>query len=437
MFKNIESIEELELFASKYSSGHIFRGQTNHYLIDEGGISINTSFNRKGCVPPVMQKWNFYCEEILRYHKGPEFEGKVDLVECQAVLQHYGWRSFFIDFSRRIEVSCWFASNVYSEKITGQIGEDWQEIGLWSLHKEAFYSPHSGFGYLYVVDEAQLAINDIHISDLERFRFSDFSSRFDRQSAVMLGPLSKLPDSVIVATLCVPVEILQQYSKDLSAAELFPGRDEDLIYKSLLDPPFVLKNYDGHGCGDYGPYVRDLDIPEYDYKFVKRLSPNIAFYRYRYLINPNEAETVVIRVPDHFLHHVDIDSDGGFHEVLNLFNDTEVLIIESEGIIRWPTYFGTSLYLKGVEIRRIAVDEIRISGLLVRHPGSSLNQIIVDDGWRYKIADGYLMRANSEADCPCNNKRKHLLEKAVVEKLQRAVVDGQIRAESNFYVVIN
>ena len=123
--------------------------------------------------------------------------------------------------------------------------------------------------------------------------------------------------------------------------------------------------------------------------------------------------------------------------MLNLFNDTEVLIIESEGIIRWPTYFGTSLYLKGVEIRRIAVDEIRISGLLVRHPGSSLNQIIVDDGWHYKIADGYLMRANSEADCPCNNKRKHLLEKAVVEKLQRAVVSGQIRAESNFYVVIN
>ena len=434
--QKISSLEELVDVATKYSEGHIFRGQTTHYVNDNGGISVNTSFDRNGCVPPTMQKWMLYCEEILRCLKGPEFDGAVDLVECQAVLQHYGWRSFFIDFSRRLDVSCWFASNVYSEEFVGRIGEDWQEKGLWSLHKKATYSEHVSCGYIYIVQEAKLTKHQIKTSDVERFRFSDFCSRFDRQSAVMVGPVSILPEAAIVATLQVPVGVLRQYSINLSMHQLFPGRDEDLIYKFLLDAPFVLKNSDTSELGDFGPYVRDLEIPEYDYSFVKRPPTHVAFYRYGYLIKPDAVKSVLVRTPDWFLHHVNIDSGDKIDGVLNLFQNTDTLIIEAEGMIRWPSYSGTSLYLKGAIIRYVNIDQICISGLMTSHPGMAHKQIIEDRGWHYNIVGGYLSRVSSSADCPCNNKRKHQLELTIVKKLQCAITDGLIRYQGGYHKVI-
>lgn len=434
MIRNIANVQELEELFGRYNSGYLFRGQNRHYTLADGGISISTSFQRNGCIPPLMQKWMLYAEEILIYLKGPEFKGRVDLIESQAVLQHYGWRSFYLDFTRDIQVACWFASNVYSEKQVAGVVEDWQEIGLWSSHKTASYAEHNGYGYLYVVKESNLEEHQIQSSELERFRFSDFSSRFDRQSAVMVGPLSLLPESLIEATYCVPVEVLREYSKTLTMEHLFPGREEDFVYRLLLAPPFVQKN-PANGLGNFGPYIRDLDIPEYDYAFIKRPSPNVAFYQRGYLLDLSGIDSVVVRIPDSFLHHVDIEADNNIREVLRLFPNADTLIMETEGLLRWPVDHSNSIYLKGVVIKRKATDEIFVAALIIYHPGASCNPPGEDSGWHYRVIEDCLERNNSVEDCPCNNFRKHKLQLTAIKKLERAIIEGRLRSEKGKYIV--
>ena len=75
----------------------LYRGQTKHY----GGLNspaIMTSFDRHGCIPPKMMKWSYYAHGALKYALGHA----VDSMEfVQAVLQHYGWRSFYLDLTSR------------------------------------------------------------------------------------------------------------------------------------------------------------------------------------------------------------------------------------------------------------------------------------------------------------------------------------------------
>ncbi|MFT9222376.1 hypothetical protein [Gluconobacter oxydans] len=91
-----QTVEELGAFFDGLAPGALFRGQTKEYLRTDGGPNIRTSFDRHGCIPSRMLKWWHYSRAILStYVKG--FDGLTDLATDQAILQHYGWRSFFLD----------------------------------------------------------------------------------------------------------------------------------------------------------------------------------------------------------------------------------------------------------------------------------------------------------------------------------------------------
>jgi hypothetical protein len=88
--------DELAVFFDSLPPGVLLRGQTKEYFRVDGGPDIRTSFDRHGCVPARMLKWWHYSRAILStYVKG--FDGLTDLATDQAILQHYGWRSFFLD----------------------------------------------------------------------------------------------------------------------------------------------------------------------------------------------------------------------------------------------------------------------------------------------------------------------------------------------------
>src|SRR5437899_11877205 len=89
-------IESLERALANLAPGSLFRGQTREYRRADGGPDLRTSFDRRGCQPPRMLKWWHYSRAILSaYVKA--FDGLTDLAVDQAILQHYGWRSFFLD----------------------------------------------------------------------------------------------------------------------------------------------------------------------------------------------------------------------------------------------------------------------------------------------------------------------------------------------------
>ena len=395
----IETVRELESIAERYASGFLFRGQTKHYIDTNGNANITTSFSRNGCIPPQMQKWILYAEEILYCLKGPEWRGPIELQECQSLLQHYGWRSFFLDFTSSLEVACWFASNVYNEKRSPEIVEDWSETGLMVRRRNSNYDKNEEDGFIYIVDLSKLSKHEIGIHNIERFKFSDFDSRIERQQAVIVGPLHVLPNDAIVEQLRVTNSVLNEYSSHLHKSYLFPDRSEDLIYQLLLAAPFEIPRQVNAKMGAFGPYVRSIDVPEYDYEFNKRIGPSVAFYYPQYFVGPGDiTNSVLVRAPDSFLHHVDVGIPDTIDSVLRLLGDNKSLIVEADGLLCLPTYHEKTIYLKGAIVERVDGGIISISGLMVDHPGSVCKGFGGDVGWHYKTGKGIYERFEHKDD---------------------------------------
>src|SRR4051812_38514048 len=104
---SISSLDELDAALQAVPVGSLFRGQVRHYTRPDGRVNWPTSHIRKGCIPSELRKWSFYAQEALTVFGGSD--PPLDLV--QALLQHYGWRSFYIDLTSNPAVACWFASN--------------------------------------------------------------------------------------------------------------------------------------------------------------------------------------------------------------------------------------------------------------------------------------------------------------------------------------
>ncbi|MES2825680.1 MAG: FRG domain-containing protein [Pseudomonadota bacterium] len=436
MMRTIKSLKDLRAIAAKYSSGYIFRGQTKQYVSKDGELSINASFDPKDWIPPLMQKWNLYCEEILLHLKDQDDEGDVGLTESQAILQHYGWRSSFIDFSRELDVACWFAANECLSELEQALVEDWQEVGLMTCHRTAAYREHTGYGYLYIVDSSMLAGINIGIEEFERFRFSDLDSRIERQSVAMVGPLSSLSMSVVVDVLEVPIKVLRDYSSHLSQQLLFPNRNEDCFYKMLLAAPFTRSQQPEPSFGGFDRYEREIEILEYDYTFNKRPAKNTAFYNPQYFIDPQKPDAgVVVRVPDSFLHHAKVDLPNSIDNVLKLFGESKTITIETKGILSSPIHHDRSIFLKGVVIQRVSNETICVSGLMIDHPGLTYAAIAAGRGWHYTLVNGNCIQEKSEFDCRCNNKRKHNLQFSLLQKLQGAISQGLVSFQNGYYLI--
>lgn len=121
------TLDELEMMLTSFGSDVLFRGQNSHYG-EPGEPSVGTSFDRKGCIPSEMLKWCRYSQNVLdafiQGHRG-------DFAYQQALLQHYGWRSFYVDCTSNPAVAAWFASHSYSEEPKLEISEDCDERPVW------------------------------------------------------------------------------------------------------------------------------------------------------------------------------------------------------------------------------------------------------------------------------------------------------------------
>ena len=157
----VTTLAELTELLESFGQDTLYRGQTAHFV--KGGTpSVVTSFDRKGCIPSVMLKWSRYATHVLQAYVGdaadaPDF--------MQALLQHYGWRSFYVDCSTSAAVAAWFASHEYSDKPLIDLSEDCDERPVMLIKKRARYAPTDGTGHLYVFDRS-VARKTIGVTDL-------------------------------------------------------------------------------------------------------------------------------------------------------------------------------------------------------------------------------------------------------------------------------
>jgi hypothetical protein len=182
-----ETTAELADAIESLAPGMLFRGQTREYLRTDGGPDLRSSFDRHGCIPDRMLKWWQYSRFILgTYIKA--FDAESDISTDQAILQHYGWRSFFLDASSSARVACWFAGHKYETKRSGELVEDCWEDPVIAMREEAWYEDADRqVGCLYVIGRKGLRRKQIGCVDLVEIATEEGQHRCSAQSAFMVG----------------------------------------------------------------------------------------------------------------------------------------------------------------------------------------------------------------------------------------------------------
>ncbi|AZC91348.1 hypothetical protein C4K29_5069 [Pseudomonas chlororaphis subsp. piscium] len=217
--QHCETLEELKVAIQRYGPGVLYRGQTQHYLGSNGLPSLSTSFQRQGCVPDLMIKWTYYAKRALQ-HLVRGWKETDDTATNQAILQHYGFRSFFLDASGDPRVAAWFASNRFESKIAVNLVEDCFEDPVWLRTRNAWFVPTEDIGHLYLISQKSLRRSGIQAVHLSEIATDQGAPRYVRQDAYMVGPLiqSGLSSDCILCHITAPAEVLRNFAGDIALA---------------------------------------------------------------------------------------------------------------------------------------------------------------------------------------------------------------------------
>ncbi|MCF7982491.1 MAG: FRG domain-containing protein [Pseudomonadales bacterium] len=270
----IKSIEQLRQCISdiqaKYPEHRLFfRGQTKGIdPIPSAQRNIDDLNSRKSNA--IFQStWDHASSYLLNIasNRGGRFSR---LLASMGLLQHYGFRSWFIDITANPDIAVWFAIHRYvAEKAT---------VMPRPIHKGSDPSSYLADKAIAVVNtdryerlaaaDGFLFVFKIHSSDPNAFLLNEVVSsvalRAHRQEACELIPsfYGKPLISLVAARFTIDRSIvLPSY---LDTRWLFPPPSEDEIYKHLLRIPFVVSADESEESPLFA-YPAILDVPLYKY----------------------------------------------------------------------------------------------------------------------------------------------------------------------------
>ena len=432
----ISTLGELRAVLEAQSGNVVYRGQTKHHVDEQGRPSMRTSFDREGCIPPLMIKWSQYADSVIRAFQGPGQPAPSE-ARTQAILQHYGWRSFYIDATNNPAVAAWFASHRFSSDISVEMCEDAFEEGVCLITRMAKYSLSTdSTGHLYVISKGEVVRCGAKCDDLNEEVSTEpgLRLRFLDQEACMLGPWDKgLPDSCIVAHIEAPVALLAQYAGEAgfhNTHTLFPTPSEDPVLRLLLRNPWI------RGPKDIAvpTFVQGLNIPMYGNNYQKHLPENVALYSQEWVDNPSsemripELENALfIRAPDYFAYGQPT-GNVSLPRLTDLVKRYGTVAIEFDGLFRYAERSEEPAYYKGVLIVHEA-GLINVCALIVRHPGMRLTESGSELGWHYSVSENAeWVRRPSKEDCICNAPHRHEQFLCPIERIEDALKEGKIRS---------
>lgn len=411
--REASTIDELEMMLASFGDEVLFRGQNLHYG-EPGKPSVGTSFDRKGCIPSQMLKWCRYCQNVLdtfiQKHRG-------DPAYQQALLQHYGWRSFYVDCTSNPAVAAWFASHSYSEEPKLEMSEDCDERPVWLKKRMARYDFNEGLGHLYVIDKQAAA--EVGLADLATLTVEGFRPRTLAQSAWLIGPLRNkpVPQNCYIAQITAPRSILRDYAASHGLVDtntLFPSISEDPILKALLSLPWDEIKIDD-GIKDLPAFRRTLELPEYQPSYVKIAPASTAFYRGAKILETQKSIDggaeggILVNVPDLVLYgSADSSAPLRFPNIDKLIDEHGTVAFEAGTLIQHAQLGDLPIYQKGVGVLRRELDLFEVCELTVRHPGLEMTGAGFTRGWFYRRQpDGRWVRVESPLECSCGNEIVH------------------------------
>jgi hypothetical protein len=420
----VTSTQELRQVLAVLAGNALFRGQ-NAYYTKNGHASVMTSFDRNGCIPSEMPKWCRYAGNVLDVYTGetgrsPNF--------TQALLQHYGWRSFYVDCSATAAVAAWFASHSYAENNIIELCEDYEERPVMLIKRMARYGFEEGEGHLYVFDKA-VAQERVGIIDLAALKIEVARPRTAAQDAWLLGPLYNraVPPECFAAHITASRAVFRDYAAEEGFVEtyrLFPSSKEDPLLRALLGLPWK-KVKEPHDGINIPIFRRALDVQEYHESFVKIAGRRTAFFQGACIadhgsIDGGKYGGIAVRVPEIALFGVAPDAPLRFPKVGALLEKHRAVAFEIDELIQHANLGGTLLYQKGVVVTAEEPDLINVCELTVEHPGLDLTGAGMSPGWYYRIgADGLWTREAHPEQCTCGHEETHLRHVSALHIIER------------------
>lgn len=438
--RHCETVEELRAAIEQFGPGVLYRGQTRDYPDSSGASSLSTSFQRQGCVPDLMIKWTYYAKRALR-HLVLGWKETGDTATNQAILQHYGFRSFFLDASGDPRVAAWFASNSFESKIAVNLVEDCFEDPIWLLTRDAWFVESEEIGHLYLICQKslrQFGVQAVHLSEIATDRGTP---RYVRQDAYMVGPLIKegLSGDCILCHITAPAAVLRGFAGELSAAWLFPEPSEDPVYRELLAMPWEkIRHVPDDGLE---VFRRSLELPEYSSHLQKHMPSRSAMYRpfwTRHCPPPsackiaNTAQMAQVLCGSS-LYHGASNPRFMLPEINKMLENYREISIELDGLV----YYGMGTrYGKGVGIVKVTGGIVCLFEYGVDHPGLRIIGVGRFYGLHYRIAsNGVWERVPHEDDCKCGS--DHIENFTLLGRVDLALRDRRIKCvEPGLYVQI-
>jgi hypothetical protein len=404
------TVAELEQHLASFGDGYLFRGQTKAYNEADGSPVLNSSFARMGCVPPLMLKWSFYIRELLR-RGGFDIDRHDAQHFNQGLLQHYGWRSFFVDLSASNAVAAWFASHIFHAKRGWDLCENSFEEPVMLGVRRAHYSSHEGTGNLYVLSKGRLEQNGHTLISLVDDLNTDSPTRYEAQRAWLASIFlekRRLEPGAIAAKVTAPAEVFREFAASAGIAstnDLFPGPDKDKMLEQLLNLPRIKLDVPE---APLPFFLRSLEIPEYQDSFVKHLPPTVV------LASPLWVSDTVQKPDDNLWLRVEEDTFYGFAEIdkpmprlCAYFRENPVTHIETDGLICFPVVDGSRTYEKGIVVRGTGDGRFEVGSLTVDYSSDRLTAIGGSLGYTYALDEDRFVHSPDKDDCPCGDSDKH------------------------------
>lgn len=406
----VASIEDLKIVLGEFGSDALFRGQVHHFGSDDAP-KMSTSFSRHGCNPPITQRWIHYASFALAALLGRDRK-EISLEFTQAVLQHYGWRSFFLDASSDPAVSAWFASHIWSDKRSIELCEDCFEDPVFLVKQMVKYDYQDGMGYLYVLSKDALIHSDIGLIDLASIEIPEHHPRFHAQRAWLLGPIHvDLPVDCYLARVEAPRSVFRNYSNEMgfvTTENLFPDIHHDPVLDILSSMPWRHQRLPEEKSDDLKFFRQAFELPEYHDSFRKRNPPYIAFYEGATSGAETEPDVAVFDTPDIAVYGFAPLVTMKFPNISKLLQDEKThTVFEIDSLVRRPGGLSSE-YLKGVAVTKVEGGLVSIADFVVVHPGRQMHGCSINKGWHYRIGnDGKWIREVSLEDCSCENHSIH------------------------------
>ncbi|MEG1451971.1 FRG domain-containing protein [Brevundimonas sp.] len=425
------SVDEIASAITEIGPGALYRGQSSEYLDGEGRPNLKTSFERQGCIPPLMLKWSHAAKAILTtFVKG--YDGASDLAVDQAILQHYGWRSFFLDASSNAAVAAWFAGHRYSSEPCGELIEDAFELPLMIRREQARYVAGDGEAVLYALSRKELRAQQIQAVDLLEIMTASGRPRYLAQNAFMIGPLqTALPPEIVVARIKGPAAAFREYAAQtpsMDADSLFPPPASDPVLAALLAMPWVRQSH--AIIGDLGVFTRGLPLPEYHIGSVRRTGSGTAYYARTWIANA-VAETIfqdtVFYLTEEALFHGGRPDDPRLPHLSSLLREHLSVAVEIDGLVAFPTAMGSPNYGKGIYLERQPDNTILLSGLTLKQRGLVPSEFGITRGVYYRVEDNLWKPVEHPQQCQCGNVAFHAHHLVVAAHFEHALTEGRFR----------